>query len=144
MRTLTGFAVNSLNSPSGHPRKKLSKALDIKISLTHLFPGLQTSGRSPRLPGQFHMCLLPVRPGRRHVSGNACGMNKGYPAMVCPKKGHRSNPPAAIGLSSTLGHATSLTQDGTQKQPSQLSLSLLHPWACHTTHTYSPSRPAQS
>lgn len=51
MRTLTGFAVNSLNSPSGHPRKKLSKPLDINISLTHLFPGLQTSGHSPCLPG---------------------------------------------------------------------------------------------
>lgn len=51
MRTLVGFAVNSLNNPSGHPRKELPKPLDIKISLTHLFPGLQTSRSSPRLSG---------------------------------------------------------------------------------------------
>lgn len=36
MRALTSLGLDSLNIPSGHPRKKLSKSLDIKILLTHL------------------------------------------------------------------------------------------------------------
>lgn len=56
-------------------------------------------------------------------------MNKGYPAMVCSKKGHRSNPTAAIGLSSTLGHATTHTRWDTETtQPAvTVSSTLGHP-----------------
>lgn len=113
MTALTGFVVDSLNIPSGHPRKKLPKPLDIKISLTHLFPGLQTSGSSPPPPwaNSFTCCLLPARPGRRQASGNACGMNKGLSSFGVP-------------------------QDGPQEPPSQLSSASLPPlpyaMPCHT------------
>lgn len=52
-------------------------------------------------------------------------MNKGYPAMMCPKKGHRSNPTAALGLSSTFGHATTHTRRDTET--AQPAVTVSHP-----------------
>lgn len=123
MRALTDLGLKSLDIPSGHPGKKPPKPLDIKILLTHLsFLACGSLGWEFTPPpwAKSFTCVYC------QASGNACGMNKGYPATVCPKMWDRKSPG---------GCQWFLFYPCCPPHPSHL-------W--HLTHTYSRSRPAQS